>query len=176
MRVDSGLGRRRIPGSELEETACEPAELLELAKEPLDEIALPAGGAVKRPMRLPAGLRGNDGGCAGLPDQLQDGVGVAGPVADHRLVPPKAGEKRLGLRSRSPGPGSGTSSSPSRFRRGRDGPWSSARHGRPDLRRCAAPGRAGAVPVNAHRGRIHQAQANRAGRAVVVPRSSPASP
>ena len=52
MRVDSGLGRRRIPGSEFEETACEPAELLELAKEPLDEIALPARSSGRCDFRL----------------------------------------------------------------------------------------------------------------------------
>ena len=77
----------------------DPPELLDFAEEPLDEIARPVGVPIKRAWRLPAGPRRNDRGCARPLDQLEDGVGVIRPVADHRLVMPETGEKRLRLRA-----------------------------------------------------------------------------
>ena len=62
----------------------DPEKLLDLAEEPLDEVARPVGLPIKRPWRLPAGPRRNDRGCSRRLDQVKNGVGVIRPVAAQR--------------------------------------------------------------------------------------------
>ncbi len=57
----------------------DPAELLDLAEEPLDEVARPVGLPIKRPWRLLAGPRRNDRGCSRRLDQIKNGIGVIRP-------------------------------------------------------------------------------------------------
>ncbi len=83
----------------LSQRVCNPPELLDPADESLDRTALPACLAVRPALLVPVGLRRNDRGRSGRRNHVEDGVAVAIPVADHRLVRPEPLEERPSLRA-----------------------------------------------------------------------------
>ncbi len=148
---------------------CNSPELLDPADESLDRTALPACLAVKPALLVPAGLRRNDRGRSGRRNHVEDGVAVAIPVADHRLVRPEPLKKRPRLRA--VGRLSRCQEHDLHQRVAVDadvdlrGPAAAAQ---PDLGRLAVPWGARAVLVDADRRGIHHAQAKLPAAAVAV--------
>lgn len=74
-------GGEEVPGK-LGEAGCDTAEVLELAEEPLDEVALAVEVSVDRALDLAIRLGGDVGLSACAADQIDDGLGVVAAVGD----------------------------------------------------------------------------------------------